>query len=141
MISNQPKHKLHSQLDFGRTSRNAKVKGREVVHMLETDAELRNIQQWDIVRLFNTRGACLAAANTSKHIRPPVLELPTGAWYDPQDPNIKDAMDTHGDPDLLTQDIGASTFSQGCAAHSCLVDIEVYHGDLPDADSTSKCII
>ena len=127
LISNQPKTRLHSQLDHGITSKNAKIKGREIVRLHPEDAGLRGINNGDVVRLYNDRGACLAAAEISDGIRPGVVELPTGAWYDPSD----DALEVHGNPNVLTRDVGTSKLAQGPTAHSCLVDIERFEGKLP----------
>ncbi len=132
LISNQPKTRLHSQLDHGVASANAKVQGREVVRIHPRDAAERSIRDGSIVRLFNDRGACLASASISDCVRPGVVELPTGAWYDPDDPNAEDPLDVHGNPNVLTRDAGTSKLAQGPTAHSCLVDIERYEKPLPD---------
>ena len=73
------------------------------------------------MRLFNDRGACLAAAALTQAVRPGVLELPTGAWYDPADPAAEGSLEVHGNPNVLTRDAGTSRLAQGSAAHSCLV--------------------
>ena len=57
----------------------------------------------NIVRLFNDRGACLAAAVLYEGIRPGVIELPTGAWNDPADPVREDSLEVHGNPNVLTR--------------------------------------
>jgi biotin/methionine sulfoxide reductase len=36
----------------------------------------------------------------------------------------------HGNPNVLTRDVGASTLAQGTSAHSCLVEVERYDGAL-----------
>jgi biotin/methionine sulfoxide reductase len=131
LVSNQPKTRLHSQLDHGVTSASAKVSGREVVRINPRDADARSIRDGDIVRLFNDRGACLAAAKLDDAIRQGVVELPTGAWYDPEDPNADGSLEVHGNPNVLTRDIGTSKLAQGPTAHSCLVEVEKYAGDLP----------
>ncbi|MFK7957549.1 MAG: molybdopterin-dependent oxidoreductase [Lysobacterales bacterium] len=132
LLSNQPKTRLHSQYDHGYTSRNAKIKQREVARMNPVDAQQRQISQGDIVRLFNDRGSCLAAAVLSDTIRPGVVELPTGAWYDPANPADEGSMDVHGNPNTLTRDVGTSSLAQGPTAHSCLVEIERFEGPLPE---------
>jgi biotin/methionine sulfoxide reductase len=131
LVSNQPKTRLHSQLDHGTASKEAKIGGREVVRINPRDAEARDIESGDIVRLFNDRGACLAAASLSDDIRPGVVELPTGAWFDPQDPKTDGSLEVHGNPNVLTRDAGTSKLAQGPTAHSCLVEIERYAGTLP----------
>jgi len=131
LISNQPKTRLHSQLDHSATSAKAKSQGREVVRIHSGDAGSRGISDGDIVRIFNDRGACLAAARINDDIRPGVVELPTGAWYDPENPNDENSMDVHGNPNVLTRDAGTSKLAQGPTAHSCLVEIEKFDGELP----------
>jgi len=131
LISNQPKTRLHSQLDHGVHSRDAKVKGREVMYVHPRAAADRGIKDGDIVRIFNDRGACLAAARVTEELRADVVLLPTGAWYDPVDPASAGSLDAHGNPNVLTQDMGSSQLGQGCTAHSCLVEVELYRGKLP----------
>lgn len=131
LISDQPHTKLHSQLDFSAHSQAHKVGGREPVAIHPGDAQARGIAQGDVVRLFNGRGACLASAQLSDSAMPGVLRLSTGAWWDPVTPGDPDTLDKHGNPNVLTQDIGASRLSQGCAAQSCLVQIERFDGTPP----------
>jgi biotin/methionine sulfoxide reductase len=44
-------------------------------------------------------------------------------------------LDLSGNPNVLTLDIGSSGFGQGCAAHTCLVQVEP-HADAPDPVAT-----
>jgi biotin/methionine sulfoxide reductase len=131
LISNAPAHRLHSQLDCGAVSRGAKVGGREPVWMHPRDAEARAIGDGDIVRVFNGRGACLAGAVVTDSIRPGVIQLATGAWYDPMEPGNIGSLDKHGNPNVLTLDKGASKLTQTCAALSALVEIEPFGGEPP----------
>jgi len=128
LISNQPKNKLHSQLDHGHYSRASKINGREPVVIHPQDARERNITDGGLVRLYNARGACLCAAVVSDAVRPGVLQLSTGAWYDPPASGIESVSCLHGNPNVLTRDEGTSRLAQGPSALSCLVDIEVYEG-------------
>ena len=59
LISNQPRVRLHSQLDCGVVSRESKIMGREPVWINPEDADSRGIRDGDVIRLFNARGACL----------------------------------------------------------------------------------
>src|SRR6185437_1509973 len=86
LVANQPTTRLHSQLDFGGYSSEGKRRGREVARMHPNDAASRGISDGDIIRIFNARGACLASARVTDRIRRGVVQLPTGAWYDPVDP-------------------------------------------------------
>jgi biotin/methionine sulfoxide reductase len=123
MISDQPVTQLHSQLDFSSWSMSHKVAGRAPVWMHPRDAQARGISQGDTVELFNDRGACLAGAVLTEDIRPGVVKLSTGAWWDPLEPGIPGSLDLHGNPNVLTRDVGASRLSQGCSAQSCLVQV------------------
>lgn len=132
LLSPQPLGRLHSQLDVGKTSRENKVDGREPVTIHPDDAGARGIAEGDVVRLFNDRGACLAAARVSDDIRPGVVALPTGAWLDAGDGDSSGrALERHGNPNVLTQDKGTSRLGQGTSAHSALVEVERFDGELP----------
>jgi biotin/methionine sulfoxide reductase len=131
MLSDQPADKLHSQLDHGPHSRATKVKGRQPITLHPEDAAARGIAEGDLVRVFNDRGACLAAARLSDRIRCGVVRLSTGAWFDPADSGSNRPLEKHGNPNTLTLDIGASKLSQGCSAQTCLVEIECYDGPAP----------
>ena len=130
--SNQPVTRLHSQYDFGVVSREAKIAGREALRMHPDDASARGIGDGDIVLVFNDRGACLAAATLTDRVRAGVVVLPTGAWYDPLDPAEHHSLEVHGNPNVLTRDVGTSTLAQGTSAHSTLVEVERYEGLLPE---------
>ena len=131
LVANQPSTRLHSQLDFGGHSAGAKHRGREVARMHPTDAAARGVADGDIVRLFNSRGACLAGVRVTDDIRPGVVQLPTGAWYDPVDPEEETPLCVHGNPNVLTRDIGTSALSQGCTGQLTTVEVERFDGNLP----------
>jgi biotin/methionine sulfoxide reductase len=131
LISNQPSTRLHSQLDCGITSRGDKVADREPVTMHPEDAEARGLTAGDVVRIFNDRGACLAGLRTSDGIRPGVVQMATGAWYDPEHPGVPGSLDKHGNPNVLTRDIGTSRLAQGPTAHTTLVQVERFVGVPP----------
>jgi len=122
---------LHSQYDNGGYSLASKVSGREPVWINPDDAAARGISDGDIVRLFNDRGACLAGAVITPNVRAGVLQLATGAWYDPETPGEIGATCVHGNPNVLTHDKGTSTIAQGTSAQTCLVQLEKLEGDAP----------
>lgn len=135
LVSPQPDGKLHSQYDHGSESRRHKVDGRTVVRISPEDAARRMVTDDEVVRIFNARGACLAAVRIDTGIRPGVLSLPTGAWYDPVDPAEAGSLDRHGNPNVLTVDIGTSSLAQGPSAHTCLVDLERLDEVPPSVDA------
>lgn len=99
--------------------------------MHPSDAKARKILDGDIIRLFNLRGACLAAVRLTEGIRPGVVQLPTGAWYDPDDPDDDIPLCVHGNPNVLTRDIGTSALAQGCTGQLTAVQVERFDGNLP----------
>ena len=131
LVANQPATRLHSQLDFGATSQASKINGREPVRIHPQDAAARGIRDGEIVRLYNDRGACLAGAVLSEALRPGVVQLSTGAWYDPGDPAAEKPLCVHGNPNVLTRDAGTSHLAQGCSGQLSLVEAERYDGPLP----------
>lgn len=124
LISNQPPTRLHSQLDHGEVSVGRKVGGREVLRMHPDDAADRGLATGDPARVFNGRGACFVSVEVTDRIRAGVVELPTGAWYDPIDPGVAGSPCRHGNPNVLTRDEGTSSLAQGPVAQSCLVMVE-----------------
>jgi len=81
--------------------------------------------------VFNDRGACLAGAVLTQDLRRGVVVMATGAWYDPLEPGVIGSLDKHGNPNVLTRDVGSSKLSQGCSAQTALVDVERYQGVPP----------
>jgi biotin/methionine sulfoxide reductase len=135
LISNQPKTRLHSQLDSGAISRGSKIQDREPMSMNPVDAAARGIGNGDVVRLYNDRGACLAGVIVTDAVRPGVVQLSTGAWYDPEEPGVIGSLCKHGNPNVLTRDKGTSSLGQGPSAHSVLVEVEKYQGTPPPVTS------
>ena len=82
-----------------------------------------------MVRVFNDRGACVAGAALTTAIRPGVVRLPTGAWFDPV--GEAGSLCAHGNPNVLTADIPSSRLSQGCAGQHALVEVERWDGEPP----------
>ena len=131
LLSDQPHTKLHSQLDHSAYSLANKVAGREPIRLHPDDAAARGVADGDLVRVFNDRGACLAGARLDAGLLPGVAVLATGAWWDPETPGDPASLDRHGNPNTLTRDVGASSFSQGCSAQTCLVQVERFDGEPP----------
>ncbi len=131
LISNQPATKLHSQLDHGSHSRASKIKGREPIRLHPEDAAQRGLKTGDVVRVFNARGACLAGVIIDDRIRPAVVQMSTGAWFDPLEPGQPGSLCKHGNPNVLTPDKGTSKLGQGPIAHSCLVEVALFTDELP----------
>ncbi len=65
------------------------------------DAQARDIHDGDLVRVFNDRGQMMIRANVTERIMPGVVDVPTGAWYDPDENGI----DRGGCANVLTRDV------------------------------------
>jgi biotin/methionine sulfoxide reductase len=131
LLSHQPATRLHSQYDHGRVSRESKVESREPISLNPLDAAERGIVEGDVVRVFNDRGACLAGAVLREDLRRGVAIMATGAWYDPLEPGEIGTLCKHGNPNVLTRDVGSSRLSQGCSAQTALVQVERFDEALP----------
>jgi biotin/methionine sulfoxide reductase len=101
--------------------------------MSSVDASKRGIREGDVVRVFNDRGACLAGARVSDSIRQGVVQLATGAWFDPVGEGTN--LDRHGTPNVLTLDRGTSRLAQGPSAMTTLVEVERLDGTGPPVEA------
>ncbi|NKS81634.1 molybdopterin guanine dinucleotide-containing S/N-oxide reductase [Rhodococcus hoagii] len=131
LIANQPRTRLHGQLDHGDTSQASKIRGREPIRLHPADAADRGLAAGEVVRVFNDRGACLAGVVLDDGVRRGVVQLSTGAWYDPLDPSDPNSMCVHGNPNVLTADVGSSRLAHGCTGQHVLVEVERFDGALP----------
>ena len=91
----------------------------------------RGIHDGDVVRVFNDRGAILAGAVLSEELRHGVVQISTGAWFDPEHPGVIGSLDKHGNPNVLTLDKGTSRLAQGPSAQTTLVQVEKFVGEVP----------
>lgn len=141
LVANQPRTRLHSQLDHGATSQGGKIAGREPVRLHPDDAAARGVRTGDVVLVHNDRGACLAGAVVDDAVRPRVVQLSTGAWFDPYDParhgpeagaaGLAEGTCVHGNPNVLTADVPTSGLAQACTGQHVLVEIERWTGPVP----------
>jgi len=132
LVSNQPAGRLHSQLDFGAASLETKVDGREPIRINPADARERGIADGSLVKVHNDRGACLAVARLTDAVRVGVVQMATGAWYDPVSlPGERMPVCAAGNPNMVTRDVGTSRLAQACTGQLCLVQITPFAGDPP----------
>lgn len=101
--------------------------------MNDEDARRLGIAEGDVIRIWNARGATLAAARPSREVAPSVVQLSTGAWYAARALDGIGTACVNGNPNAVTADRPASAFSQGCAGQITLVSVERFRGDPPPA--------
>lgn len=133
LLSDQPDRRLHSQLDPSPWSAAGKIAGRQPISMHPDDAAARGLTDGAVVLVHNVRGSTLAGLRITEDISPGVVRLSTGSWFDP-DPR-PGAPERHGNPNVLTLDIGASELSQGCIAQTCLVEVAPFVGEPPRVEA------
>ena len=96
------------------------------------DAAARGIADGDIVRLFNERGACLAGVRVTDGIRRGVVQLADRRLVRPGRPRRTTMpLCVHGNPNVLTRDVGTSGLAQGCTGQLTTVQVERFTGNLP----------
>ncbi len=127
LITSHPKYRLHSQLCQTSLRHTYAIHDHEPLLINTHDAKKLGIQHGDVVRVFNKRGEVLAGAHVSAHIRPGVVRLCEGSWYDPDSKGLCKS----GCANVLTLDMSASKLSNANIAHTALVNIEKYKGPLP----------
>ncbi|MFQ5827497.1 MAG: molybdopterin dinucleotide binding domain-containing protein, partial [Dehalococcoidia bacterium] len=82
------------------------------------DAEERGIRDGDLVRVFNDRGEMLISARVTERIRPGVVDIPQGAWHDPDE----NGVDRGGCANVLTRD--ESSPGGAFCTNTALVQVE-----------------
>ncbi len=126
-----PDQRLHSQMCEVESARDAyTVQGREPIYINPSDAARKGIEEGDLVRVFNDRGELLAGARLSNDYPAGIVRIHEGGWYGPVDEKIG-SLDTYGDANVLTQDIGSSKLAQAVSANTCVVDFEKFEGTPP----------
>ena len=105
----------------GRSAR-GKIAGRETLAINPVDAQRRSIGDGEVVRVFNARGACFVGVCVTEAVRPGVVRLSCGAWYDPAGDEDEPAC-AYGNANVLTRDHGTSRLSQGPSSATALVEV------------------
>ena len=123
-----PNSRLHSQLCATVLRDSYQIAGHEPCLINPKDAADRGIKDGDVVRVFNDRGQILAGAKVTDAIRPGVLRVSEGGWYDPLEPGKPGTLCRYGDVNVLSMDIGSSRLGQGNCGHSIVANVEKYAG-------------
>ncbi|MEB7714429.1 molybdopterin guanine dinucleotide-containing S/N-oxide reductase [Kluyvera cryocrescens] len=126
LLSAHPAHRLHSQLNHTSLREQYAVAGREPLTLHPQDAQARQINDGDVVRLWNHRGQVLAGVVVSEDIKPGVMCLHEGAWPDLD--LQAGGICKNGAVNVLTKDIPSSRLGNGCAGNTALAWVEKYNG-------------
>ena len=117
---------MHSQLNHTSLREQYAVAGREPLTLHPQDAQVRQINDGDVVRLWNHRGQVLAGVVVSEDIKPGVMCLHEGAWPDLD--LQAGGICKNGAVNVLTKDIPSSRLGNGCAGNTALAWVEKYNG-------------
>ncbi|MDM8541962.1 molybdopterin-dependent oxidoreductase [Desulfococcaceae bacterium HSG9] len=132
LLTSRPKHRMHSQYSQMKSLRKLYcVADREPVTINAEDAKARGIKNGDVVRVFNNIGQTLAGAVVSEDIRPGVVNICDGGWYDPLERGKPGSLCKHGHANALLKDKPTSSFAQACNGNTALVEVEKYTGKIP----------
>jgi anaerobic dimethyl sulfoxide reductase subunit A len=115
LITTHGFRRTHSQFDNVPWLRELYV---QAITINTGDAQVRSIKGGDRVRVFNDRGQMIIVANVTERIMPGVVEIPQGAWYNPDE----NAVDRGGSANVLTRD-GVET-AAAFPSNSALVQVE-----------------
>jgi anaerobic selenocysteine-containing dehydrogenase len=129
LMTNHGRWRVHAQHDDNTWIREiptSKVQGPdgykyEPLWMNPRDASLRNIENGDIVKIFNERGAVLAGAYITERMIPGAVYIDHGARYDPIIPG---ELDRGGAINTITPHNTTSTNATGMATSGFLVEVE-----------------
>ncbi|MBI2855016.1 MAG: molybdopterin-dependent oxidoreductase [Chloroflexi bacterium] len=115
LITTHTKRRAHSQFDNLPWLRELYP---QAVSISLMDAAARGIENGDMVKIFNERGTVILPASVTEDIMPGVVDIPQGAWYDPDENGI----DRGGCANVLTRD-GISPGGAFCS-NTALVQVE-----------------
>jgi anaerobic dimethyl sulfoxide reductase subunit A len=86
------------------------------------DAKNRALRNGDRVKVYNDRGALLIPCRITRKIRPGVVDIPQGAWWDPDE----EGNDLGGNINVLTSERW-TPLAFGNAQHTIMVEIKKHN--------------
>ena len=119
VVSPHPYNRIHSQFAQADLRYELNVQDREFLLINKRDADKHNIEDGDLVELYNERGAVITGAKVSYDIMPGVVSLYEGAWlqFDSK------GRCNSGSINTITSSRPSSGLSQATTANTCLAFI------------------
>jgi anaerobic selenocysteine-containing dehydrogenase len=104
MISPHPKMGEHTHcrnMTWNKDEKQDTVSGYNAMRINPVDATARGLNDGDVVRVYNDRGAILCGVHVTERIRPSVVRIQEGGWYTPQQPGVVGSLDLGGNVNVL----------------------------------------
>ncbi len=114
-ITTHFKRRAHSQFENIPWLRELQV---QAISINPVDATPRDIKDGDKVRVCNDRGEMIICAEVTERIMPRVVDIPQGAWYDPDE----NGVDRGGCANILTKDEPSP--GGAFVSNTCLVQVQ-----------------
>lgn len=130
LLTGKSPRRLHSQLDSSLTEKY----GAEPCRINTEDAKRLGISAGDTVLVSSARGKTLLAAEPTDRIRPGVVAVDNGSWYNPKTDPVHGLIDAHGGANTLTLDVPTSRIARGNVVSSATVSVVKYTGPFSPAD-------
>jgi trimethylamine-N-oxide reductase (cytochrome c) len=100
-----------------------------VVRIHPQQAEEREIQNGDLIKVYNDRGMVLGIARVTESVRPGVIHCyASSGKYDPLEPGKAYSPDRGGCINILTPGRMMSKNAPGMACNTCLVEVAKWDG-------------
>lgn len=115
LVTTHFRRRAHSQFEYIPWLREQQD---QMISISTTDAVTRGIKHKDLVRVFNDRGEMIIPANVTERIMPGVVDVPQGAWYNPDEKGI----DHGGSANVLTKNVTSP--AGAFTSNTCLVQVE-----------------
>jgi len=116
VLSPHPFMRLHSQMANTTLRDEESVQGRQHVLINRTDADAANIQDGDLIELYNERGSVIAGARLTDEIVPGVVTLEEGQWIQLD----SQGRCNSGSINMITTSKACSELSQASSANTCV---------------------
>ena len=143
VVSNHPRwgvHANHDDITWFREIKTCRIKGPDgylyhTVWINPSDAAARGIEDGDVVKIFNERGATLCGAYVTERVMPGVISTDHGARYDPIVPGELDRGGTINTivPHVLTSKNCAGMATCGFLAEVARADLDELGRKYPEA--------
>lgn len=138
VAANHPQMRLHSQLCGTLNRKSYEIAGREPCWMNPADALARGLKDGDVIRVFNDRGQVLAGLMITDEVRPGVIRLNEGGWFDPLDAREIGSLCRYGDVNILMTGVASSRLSQANCGHTGMAEVELFTDTIPQVTVFSQ---